>query len=98
MTEVDGKVCMLELIDTAGQEGYSSLRDNYSLQSDVLLLVYSISSFTSFEYLQTLFLHSQRLLLSADKLNVCFYLFLYLFIYFIFIFIVFIIFIIVAYY
>eukprot|EP01098_Paradermamoeba_levis_P005933 TRINITY_DN2472_c0_g1_i2.p1 TRINITY_DN2472_c0_g1~~TRINITY_DN2472_c0_g1_i2.p1 ORF type:complete len:194 (-),score=49.80 TRINITY_DN2472_c0_g1_i2:78-659(-) len=47
--EVDGAACMLDIMDTAGQEEYSALRDQYMKTGQGFILVYSITSITSFE-------------------------------------------------
>eukprot|EP01091_Cochliopodium_minus_P002798 TRINITY_DN1264_c6_g1_i1.p1 TRINITY_DN1264_c6_g1~~TRINITY_DN1264_c6_g1_i1.p1 ORF type:complete len:193 (+),score=48.83 TRINITY_DN1264_c6_g1_i1:107-685(+) len=47
--EVDGIACMLDIMDTAGQEEYSALRDQYMKTGQGFLLVYSITSGISFE-------------------------------------------------
>lgn len=53
--EVSGKACMLDIMDTAGQEEYSALRDQYMKTGEGFILVYSITSMSSF--------------LTADKLH-----------------------------
>jgi len=47
--EVDGKACILDILDTAGQEEYSALRDQYMKTGDGFVLVYSVTSLNSFE-------------------------------------------------
>jgi len=47
--EVDGMACMLDIMDTAGQEEYRALRDQYMKTGNGFVLVYSITSQTSFE-------------------------------------------------
>eukprot|EP01085_Mycamoeba_gemmipara_P000943 Mycagemm_TRINITY_DN10323_c1_g5::TRINITY_DN10323_c1_g5_i2::g.943::m.943 type:complete len:195 gc:universal TRINITY_DN10323_c1_g5_i2:101-685(+) len=47
--EVDGVACMLDIMDTAGQEEYRALRDQYMKTGNGFVLVYSITSQTSFE-------------------------------------------------
>jgi len=49
LVEVDGTACMLDIMDTAGQEEYSALRDQYMKTGQGFILVYSITSSTSFE-------------------------------------------------
>lgn len=46
--EIDGKVYRMSILDTAGQEEYSSLRDSYIRSGDGFVLVYSITSKVSF--------------------------------------------------
>ena len=45
---------MLEIVDTAGQEEYKTLRDIYFKESDGFVLVYSITSPQSFQHAQKL--------------------------------------------
>jgi len=52
--DVDGVACMLDIMDTAGQEEYSALRDQYMKTGQGFILVYSITSSTSFEAAQKL--------------------------------------------
>jgi len=44
LVEVDGSACLLEIMDTAGQEEYGALRDQYLRTGQGFLLVYSIVS------------------------------------------------------
>jgi len=59
--EVDGIGCMLDVMDTAGQEEYSALRDSYMKTGQGFILVYDISSVTSFDTASKLRLHIIRL-------------------------------------
>lgn len=52
--EIDGQACLLDIMDTAGQEEYSALRDQYMKTGQGFVLVYSITSLTSFETTQKL--------------------------------------------
>jgi len=45
---VDGQEVILNIFDTAGQEDFSSVRDQYIKASDCFIIVYSITSETSF--------------------------------------------------
>jgi len=47
--EVDGKSCIVDIMDTAGQEEYSALRDQYMKTGDGFVIGYSITSMHSFE-------------------------------------------------
>jgi small GTP-binding protein len=42
--QVDGEVCHLDILDTAGQEEYSCMRNQYMRGMDGFLIVYSITS------------------------------------------------------
>jgi len=46
---VDGKVAMLTIWDTAGQEEYEALQDGYIREADGFIIVYSISDRKSYE-------------------------------------------------
>lgn len=58
---VDDETCMLELLDTAGQEEYTALRDQWIRNSEGLLIMYSITSRSSFEKCRALYQQVQRL-------------------------------------
>eukprot|EP01120_Amphizonella_sp_Union-15-10_P006273 TRINITY_DN1982_c0_g2_i1.p1 TRINITY_DN1982_c0_g2~~TRINITY_DN1982_c0_g2_i1.p1 ORF type:complete len:195 (-),score=35.54 TRINITY_DN1982_c0_g2_i1:113-697(-) len=47
--EIDGEPCMLDILDTAGQEEYSAMRDQYIRTGQGFLIVYSVAARTSFE-------------------------------------------------
>jgi len=49
---IDGATCMLDILDTAGQEEFSALRHQYVRQGQGFLIVYSITDKLSFERLQ----------------------------------------------
>jgi len=46
---IDDETCLLDILDTAGQEEYSAMRDQYMRTGEGFLLVYSITSRNSFE-------------------------------------------------
>lgn len=46
---VDDQVALLDVLDTAGQEEYSAMREQYMRTGEGFLLVYSITSRSSFE-------------------------------------------------
>ncbi|CAL1268516.1 unnamed protein product [Larinioides sclopetarius] len=48
-TEVDGQWCILDVLDTAGQEEFSAMREQYMRKGDGFLLVYSVTDKQSFE-------------------------------------------------
>ncbi|CAE7055567.1 unnamed protein product [Rhizoctonia solani] len=52
-TMVDGSVCHIEIVDTAGQEEYSTLRDQWVREGQGFILVYSITERRSFERMET---------------------------------------------
>ena len=45
---IDSQSCMLEVLDTAGQEEYTALRDQWIRDGEGFILVYSITSRSSF--------------------------------------------------
>lgn len=46
---IDDETCLLDILDTAGQEDYSAMRDNYMRSGQGFLLVYAINNRSSFE-------------------------------------------------
>lgn len=50
---IDDKVSILDILDTAGQEEYSAMREQYMRTGEGFLLVYSVTSRMSFEELMT---------------------------------------------
>lgn len=48
-TEVDTQPCTLDILDTAGQEEYASLRGEYMTEGKGFLLVYSVVAKETFE-------------------------------------------------
>lgn len=49
---IDQQSCMLEVLDTAGQEEYTALRDQWIRDGEGFVLVYSITSRASFSRIQ----------------------------------------------
>lgn len=45
---VDQKQCTIQVLDTAGQEEYTALRDQWITESEAVILVYSVCSRQSF--------------------------------------------------
>ncbi|CAL4122435.1 unnamed protein product, partial [Meganyctiphanes norvegica] len=50
--EVDGAQCMLEILDTAGTEQFTAMRDLYMKTGEGFVLVYSITARSTFTDLQ----------------------------------------------
>lgn len=48
---IENEPCVLEILDTAGQEEYSAMRDQYIRSGQGFLIVYSIANRRSFEEL-----------------------------------------------
>jgi GTPase KRas len=61
---IDDEVALLDVLDTAGQEEYSAMREQYMRTGEGFLLVYSITSRQSFEEI-TVF--QQQILRVKDK-------------------------------
>jgi GTPase KRas len=57
---IDGQACMLEVLDTAGQEEYTALRDQWIRDGEGFVLVYSISSRSSFSRIKRFHHQIQR--------------------------------------
>ncbi|KAK5167686.1 uncharacterized protein LTR77_007385 [Saxophila tyrrhenica] len=49
---IDHEPCMIDILDTAGQEEYSAMREEYMKTGEGFVLVYSVLSRTSFEDVQ----------------------------------------------
>ena len=56
---------MLDILDTAGQEEFSALRDTYMRQGDGFIIVYAIDNETSFE--ETRKLHAQMIKIKEKR-------------------------------
>ncbi|KAK9351770.1 ras family-domain-containing protein [Lipomyces doorenjongii] len=61
---IDNEVALLDVLDTAGQEEYSAMREQYMRAGQGFLLVYSITSRSSFEEIRTF---QQQILRVKDK-------------------------------
>ncbi|KAI8494238.1 PREDICTED: GTPase HRas-like isoform X2 [Branchiostoma belcheri] len=46
---IDGETCLLDILDTAGQEEYSAMRDQYMRTGEGFLCVFAINNDKSFE-------------------------------------------------
>jgi len=57
---IDSQSCMLEVLDTAGQEEYTALRDQWIRDGEGFVLVYSITSRSSFKRIQKFYHQIQR--------------------------------------
>jgi small GTP-binding protein len=58
--EVDGVACTVDILDTAGQEEYSALLDQFMKDGQGFLLIYSVTSVSSFEKLNELYQKVKR--------------------------------------
>ncbi|WVR07062.1 Ras-like protein [Kwoniella sp. DSM 27419] len=61
---IDEEVALLDVLDTAGQEEYGAMREQYMRTGEGFLLVYSITSRSSFEEVSTF---HQQILRVKDK-------------------------------
>jgi small GTP-binding protein len=61
---IDDEVALLDVLDTAGQEEYSAMREQYMRTGEGFLLVYSITSKQSFDEITTF---QQQILRVKDK-------------------------------
>ncbi|CAM9332036.1 ras-related protein M-Ras-like [Petromyzon marinus] len=51
-TEIDGQWAILDVLDTAGQEEFSAMREQYMRTGDGFLIVYSVTDKASFEHVE----------------------------------------------
>lgn len=61
---IDEEPALLDVLDTAGQEEYSAMREQYMRTGEGFLLVYSMTSRNSFEEISTFY---QQVLRVKDK-------------------------------
>ncbi|KAJ3357190.1 Ras GTPase [Allomyces javanicus] len=61
---IDDEVALLDVLDTAGQEEYSAMREQYMRTGEGFLLVYSITSRNTFEEIATF---QQQILRVKDR-------------------------------
>ncbi|KAG0733004.1 hypothetical protein G6F62_013940 [Rhizopus arrhizus] len=52
---IDSETALLDVLDTAGQEEYSAMREQYMRNGEGFLLVYSITSRMSFDEISTFY-------------------------------------------
>ena len=65
--KIDNQTCMLEILDTAGQEEYAALRDQWIRDGEGFVLVYDISSRASFARIEKLHRQIQRVKESSQS-------------------------------
>ncbi|PBC31101.1 Ras-related protein M-Ras [Apis cerana cerana] len=76
-TEVDKQWCILDVLDTAGQEEFSAMREQYMRKGDGFLLVYSVTDKQSYENIMNFYTQILRvkdrdvypMLLVANKVD-----------------------------
>ena len=57
---IDGEPCLLDILDTAGQEEYSAMRDSYMRAGEGFLVCYAINSRNSFDEVSSFYEHITR--------------------------------------
>ncbi|CAG0915618.1 unnamed protein product [Notodromas monacha] len=75
--DIDGQWCILDVLDTAGQEEFSAMREQYMRTGDGFLLVYSVTDTQSFESIESFYTQILRvkdkdkypMLLVANKVD-----------------------------
>jgi len=50
---IDGQTCLLDILDTAGQEEYTAMRDQYMRTGEGFLIVFAVNNIKSFEDITT---------------------------------------------
>jgi len=70
-TEVDGRACTLDILDTAGQEEYASLRSEYMTEGKGFVLVYSITAEDTFADMETFKAQIEATKNSGEKVPIC---------------------------
>src|ERR1700751_2032809 len=67
---IDDETCLLDILDTAGQEEYSAMRDQYMRTGQGFVLTYAITSRSSFDEVST-FKDQICRVKDADKVPMC---------------------------
>ncbi|XP_069938821.1 ras-related protein M-Ras isoform X4 [Cherax quadricarinatus] len=65
-TEVDAQWCILDVLDTAGQEEFSAMREQYMRKGDGFMLVYSVTDKQSYENIPHFYTQILRV---KDRMN-----------------------------
>ena len=66
---IDGETCLLDILDTAGQEEYSAMRDQYMRTGEGFLLVFAVNNAKSFEDISQ---YREQIKRVKDAEEVCF--------------------------
>jgi GTPase KRas protein len=64
---IDREICWVEVLDTAGQEEYTALRDQWVRDGEGFVLVYSITSRSSFTRIQRFYSQIRRVKLVSPS-------------------------------
>merc|ERR1711959_474295 len=70
-TEVDTKPCCLDILDTAGQEEYASLRGEYMTEGKGFVLVYSVTAKDTFDDMDKFRDQIEKNKNDGDKVPLC---------------------------
>ena len=57
----DGETCLIDMLDTAGQEEYSCMRDQYMRTGDGFMIVFDLTSQRTLEEARDLYAFAQRI-------------------------------------
>ena len=57
---IDKEICLLDILDTAGQEEYSAMRDQYMRTGDGFLIVFAVDNRDSFENVENFWTQIMR--------------------------------------
>lgn len=76
-TQIDGEWCILDVLDTAGQEEFSAMREQYMRKGDGFLMVFSVTDLHSYENIKNFYTQILRvkdkdaypMLLVANKID-----------------------------
>lgn len=50
---IDGETCVLDIMDTAGQDEFPAINDQYMKTGEGFILIFSIDNMESFEYIES---------------------------------------------
>ena len=71
--EIDDETCVLDILDTAGQEEYSAMRDQYMRTGEGFMCVFALDSMKTFDDVETYREQIKRIKDSHDTPMVCKY-------------------------
>jgi len=67
---IDNITSLIDILDTAGQEEYSAMQDQYMRSGEGFMLVYSITSRSSFDKINTIYQKIQRVKDTEEKIPI----------------------------
>ena len=68
---IDGETCLLDILDTAGQEEYSAMRDQYMRTGEGFLIVFAVNNAKSFEDITQVLVESSVSVVTMCLVSVC---------------------------